>query len=134
MSMTLTQRTRHDRVISAMETTLAGLAVSEEVRRGIELLDERVPGWDGYIDLGTFNIREPMACVLGQVYDGDGYYTGLEDLGLSANFEGAGDDEPTHAWRYGFTVRDGNSHSEDSEWDHLQGEWERAIRARRGSS
>ena len=45
-------------------------AVEERVRRGIELLDTKAPGWREKIDLKTLDVEGSCACVLGQVYGG----------------------------------------------------------------
>lgn len=52
------------------------------VQRGAELLDEKLPGWERKIDLGTLEISNPCLCVLGQAF---GEFTGglgLLQLGL----------------------------------------------------
>lgn len=64
-----------------METTEMPLA--ERIARGVDLLDEKHPGWDHNIDLDRLNIVDQRSCVLGQVF---GYYgDGLETLGLSGS-------------------------------------------------
>jgi hypothetical protein len=39
----------------------------ERVYRGVEYLDRVLPGWESFLDLGSFQIASPMSCVLGQL-------------------------------------------------------------------
>ena len=41
--------------------------VTERVKRGAALLDEKDPGWWGAIDLGKLDLRSKCDCVLGQL-------------------------------------------------------------------
>lgn len=46
--------------------------------KGAELLTSRKPGWFRGFDLNEFNINDPWACVLGQLYGT--YSTGKREL------------------------------------------------------
>ena len=39
-----------------------------QVQKGARLLDERMPGWEGKINLLTLNIKDCHQCILGQLY------------------------------------------------------------------
>jgi len=41
--------------------------ITERVKRGAALLDEKDPGWWGGIDLGKLDLRSKCDCVLGQL-------------------------------------------------------------------
>lgn len=85
---------------------------AEDVRAGMELLDERGPdGWERRIDLQRLNISSCEECVCGQLYGN--YADALPKLGINS---GRG---------YGFVMSNRASTRE------LQVEWERAIAERR---
>jgi len=50
------------------------------VKKGIFLLDEKVPGWREKIDVAELDMTSPCHCILGQV-TGD-YFLACEDLSL----------------------------------------------------
>ncbi|WP_285647761.1 hypothetical protein [Lentzea sp. NBRC 102530] len=54
--------------------------MATRVARGVALLDEKKPGWDGHIHLPTLDIMYGTYCVLGQVFGN--YDTGARILGL----------------------------------------------------
>ena len=53
---------------------------AEAVAKGIQLLDEKVPGWHERIDLRDFDMSSGARCVLGQIYGT--YEKGLCELEL----------------------------------------------------
>ncbi len=55
----------------------------EQVRRGIALLDEKLPDWHRTFDPSTLNVGSAAMCVLAQASGGE-YADGLVLLGLSA--------------------------------------------------
>lgn len=57
-------------------------SLATRVRRGVALLDEKVPGWHQRIDVETLDVNLCSKCVLGQLFRGN------YDLGLSVVFEG----------------------------------------------
>ena len=85
--------------------------VSEYVKAGAELLDEKKPDWYTRVDLDTLDIGLASECVLGQVF---GYYThGLNALDIT------GDDS-----LYGFSRHVGHP---SSAWDELNECWAKEI-------
>lgn len=98
-------------------------AIPERVARGVALLDEKLPGWDGRIDLDNLDLTNACDCILGQEFDDpfrDGYYVGLDEL-----FSGSTDE----AIQHGFNVDTGGI-----EWSLLEVEWRRVVLARREGS
>lgn len=65
-------------------------ALRERVEAGVNLLDQKVPGWAERIDVYTLNIASTRCCVLGQLF-GD-FGLGLFKLYL----------EPTGSKHFGF--------------------------------
>ena len=57
---------------------------SEDVSRGVALLDEYYPGWRDEIDLGKLNMSSSDNCILGQLYGSyaDGIYVLWDGYGL----------------------------------------------------
>lgn len=88
--------------------------IATRVAKGVAMLDERRPGWEGQIDLITLDIMSTDTCVLGQVYGG--FHTGIRDL----NFDGV--------WEMGFDC-DVHSSMRDQhlEFYELTQEWTRVI-------
>ena len=90
------------------------------VARGVDLLNERVPGWEDKINLDKLDISSTCNCVCGQVAKRQGKFwsrfrNGLNILGLELN----------QAEEYGFDCygRIG--------YDRLDDEWSKVIRAKR---
>jgi hypothetical protein len=53
------------------------------VARGAALLDEKRPGWERRIDLGTLTLHDPCGCIVGQLCGtGIWFGEGLEMLGI----------------------------------------------------
>lgn len=87
----------------------------EDIARGVELLDETVPGWDSRIDVETLNIASPVKCVLGQLFGG--YGDGLRALSgpmTRADVVGI---------RYGFMPRSSVITSVDDGWPAALASW-----------
>jgi hypothetical protein len=80
------------------------------VRRGAELLDERLPGWRKAIDPDALDMSDGCDCILGAIF-GD-YDKGLDVLGL---------DPLREAQRYGFYLGPGQT------WSKIQNAWLRVI-------
>lgn len=53
---------------------------SIKIKRGVELLNEKSPGWHSKIDLDRLDMADRDDCVLGQLF-GD-YFDGLEAIGV----------------------------------------------------
>lgn len=104
------------------------------VARGVALLDEKDSGWwnggdgmskpmiggmVGHIDLGTLNLLNCNACILGKRYQyGSNHYEGaLVALGLT----------PQQGYAYGFNIQD-DSDRAVSAWTEL---WVSVIKSRR---
>lgn len=65
------------------------------VWRGARLLDKKMPGWVGRIDVGTLNMGDNLSCVLGQLFRS--YGEGLYNLGHpSAVWHGFNIDSPSY--------------------------------------
>jgi hypothetical protein len=84
---------------------------SKRVARGAQLLDEKVPGWERRIHVGTLDIATTTHCVLGQVFGSYGRGTAL--LGLQSR-----------GGSYGF------SRERPGEWNELNAEWRRFLAER----
>ncbi len=54
----------------------------EQVARGADLLDTRLPGWRERINPVNFCLSDPDRCVVGQLFGG--YREGLAFLGITA--------------------------------------------------
>ncbi len=50
-----------------------GVTITSRVKRGIKLLDQKVPDWCDKIDLKRLNTESTYLCVLGQVYGTTGH-------------------------------------------------------------
>lgn len=96
--------------------------VAERVAKGVELLDDKVPGWRDRVN-ATVSVASTSNCILGQLYGN--YWTGTRRLGIGGFF-GSGAD-------YGFNgkifTHDGMlvlvSYAEDCE--NLTEEWHRVL-------
>lgn len=113
--------------------------ITEAVRRGIVLLNEKNPGWLDDIDIKDLDLASSCYCVLGQLYNGfiRGAYTLFNGEG---NFVEYG--------RYGFEYNSNydylnNQKAEldewgDSAWDwgypELEAVWKRELLALKASS
>jgi hypothetical protein len=86
--------------------------IPTRVAKGVALLDEKAPGWVGFINLADFSISTTDNCVLGQVYGS--YDEGMEELSLR---------DPE---LYGFDVE---THGMTGilEFRRLQAEWVRVL-------
>lgn len=98
---------------------------AERVARGAALLDEKVPGWDRRINLGSLDLGDGDCCIIGQLFPGDGKYlsnysAGIDALGLFSE-EGPPWPVDDHGFDAmgGFAIR------------MLEAEWRRVIKARR---
>jgi hypothetical protein len=54
--------------------------IRPEVQAGVTLLDERVPGWRGRIDVDDLDLSSKRECVLGQLYGH--FQEGVQQLGI----------------------------------------------------
>lgn len=62
-------------------------SLSTRVRRGVALLDEKVPGWHNRIDVDELDLTDTCHCVLGQI-TGQSYWTVIEGwLGLTSRVD-----------------------------------------------
>ena len=85
--------------------------IPPNVRRGAEMLDERLPGWRDRVNPGRLKLDSECGCVLGQVLGG--YSEGVKLLGLNDR----------DAERYGFWTRGRQS------WDRLTEGWKALVSA-----
>jgi len=102
--------------MSTNKARQAALAIEREADRrvaaGAALLDEKVPGWRGKIDLETLNIADGHSCALAQV-SGSTFNDGL------AKYHIAG------APQYGFSIYD----RDEVSYAALNEAWARALAA-----
>ena len=101
-----------------------------EILRGMDLLDEKSPGWEEHIELDRLDQGEPTwrenaagrecGCVLVQVF-GD-YIEGIDELDVDA----------LDAIEYGFVCGDGWEYDDTvrREYKTLTSWWKRLFRAR----
>jgi hypothetical protein len=53
------------------------------VVKGVALLDEKRPGWERLINLGTLDIQSGTHCVTAQLSGANDWRTGMNQLGLT---------------------------------------------------
>lgn len=100
-------------------------SAEQAVRKGIALLDEKVPDWRSKIDWREFDIAYADKCVLGQVFgwqkNGDsGFEHGLIEFGLACcNGTCCAQEGKPSANLYGFTT----SCQDDHTFEQLQDAW-----------
>lgn len=97
--------------------TVTPTVIDPRVRRGAELLDERMPGWADRIDLDKFNLASGHCCVRGQLGDD------------------AICDETIETWvSHGWYVREYDTREEHRAYAELEQDWRLAILSRRQAS
>lgn len=89
--------------------------LQERVERGVELLDERYPGWLDEVWVDGLDMNSCSDCVLGQLYDCS-FINGLRTLEIN----------PGYAWCYGFDLAD-EERQDDVLWSALETVWKYAI-------
>ena len=92
----------------------------EAVRRGMEVLDTKQPGWEERIDLDTLEVESIDDCILCQVL-GIGFTQGARKL-LGVKAMSMVSDS---TYQYGFNCGD------DYTYEELDAVWTAAIKARR---
>lgn len=98
----------------------------ERIARGMQLLDERLPGWEQKIDLETLDIANSRCCVVSQSFDDGRAYGrayGKYTHGLLQLFP----DGPAMDIDFGFFTQSNEAHLLPA----LTAAWKRAITARR---
>lgn len=96
--------------------------IATRVAKGVALLDEQVPGWDGHIDLIKLDVKSTDRCVLGQVFGN--YSEGCDRLGLWEEEE----THQTHPVLYGFEITEERWYrSADQQYFDLTQEWIRVL-------
>lgn len=93
----------------------------ERVQNGAALLDVRVPGWANLIDVGTLDLGESCACVLGQL-EGT-FWAGARRL-WPLRFAWI---RHRAAVAHGFQVADGFMAEEERDYQLLQDAWVEEI-------
>jgi hypothetical protein len=87
------------------------------VAKGVALLDEKRPGWERELDLGTLNIRSGEHCVTAQLSGmrrGDqSYLVGMDLLNLTEGNEGS-------YVAHGFNAEDPQAMDDDEEYDQAK--------------
>lgn len=83
--------------------------IPDEIKEGMKLLDQEVPGWRGKVDPNWLIMNNCTHCILGQLFGN--YSDGADALGLS-DFEGQ---------HYGFELTVGMS------WEELTQAWKEAL-------
>jgi hypothetical protein len=122
-----------ERLRNAESFTSTG-AVDDETReffhaniaRGMEWLDEHMPGWSSRIDVETLDLGEPCRCVLGSL-DGN-YYEAMLRAG-HAEVDDLGIIRPDWKWAvdHGFAT---TSTLDFESWDVLTGLWKQRLAMR----
>jgi hypothetical protein len=88
----------------------------DAVARGVELLDEKVPGWRQKITLDKLAMSSCSRCVIGQIF---GYFDDLALIGGTAWLQ------PGY---FGFDLGLGDAPAESlATWDALTDAWREAI-------
>lgn len=105
---------------------------TENVARGIALLDEKQPGWFNRIDLEELNLGSCFKCVLGQLFSNVGLNEARSPYskGINTIFSGQSNIGAVGAGDCGFTLCDNNP---AADWDELRCTWVRAIVAKRNA-
>lgn len=96
--------------------------IPEEVKAGIALLDEKVPGWRERIDLNQLKMEYCFSCILGQVF-GE-YVFGLRQLGIATDDDSEFDPEE-QAVNLGFQSNRRNGICLD--YGYLNQAWKEAL-------
>jgi hypothetical protein len=96
--------------------------IVESVKRGVALLDEKVPDWRSKIDLATLDMNDTDHCVVGQV-TGDFFYTGMKRLFPATT--------PSTNWaaatEHGFYIPDDKVADTTEQHEALRDEWRKVI-------
>lgn len=71
--------------------------IPANVKRGAQLLDERLPGWRSHVDPDQLDVSSGCRCPLGQIF-GD-YADGADLLGLDARTEQANHGFMPQGWQ-----------------------------------
>lgn len=74
---------RYSGTVQREEEDMLDEVLSERVKRGVALLNERVPNWRACVDTASLDLGSGLACVLGQIFGS--YEKGLATLGLTAS-------------------------------------------------
>jgi hypothetical protein len=83
--------------------------IESRVARGAALLDERLPGWDGLIDLGRLSLSSPCNCILGQTWGESGFSGAPTAFELQADaLDLSSDDEIDYGFNAGQDGYDGS--------------------------
>lgn len=102
---------------TADEVTASAAPLSESVACGAELLDEKMPGWAGKIDVSTLNLASALHDILFQLF-GDDSPENTEHVGVRSE----------DAERFGFALRDPQG------YPRLTALWRSAIASRLDAS
>lgn len=112
----------------------------QQIAAGMQLLDEKMPGWADQINVGTLDLNMSSRCVLGQLM-GDFFNYDVGALfGRAHSFTWDFEDyilTDAHGFSAGLWERDGdnsdvNSPGSTARYYALTNEWRAAINARRG--
>lgn len=100
--------------------------IPEEIKAGMALLDEKVPGWREKVNPQQLNMAYCFTCILGQVF---GEYThGLKRLGIADDEEVYSEFDPEtneQAQNLGFQSKVHNGIWLD--YDYLNKAWKEAL-------
>ena len=105
----------------------------DEIIAGANLLDEKLPEWEGRQDLEKLDLASPCNCVLGQSEDERDYWTTLRKLCPNAQSEVEID---KFSASHGFYINDFDeafvmSEQEVKTYNQLTQEWKQFITERR---
>jgi hypothetical protein len=105
------------------------VSITDDVARGMALLDEERPGWEAQIDLDRLELASDCGCILGQIFASeiDDYYTSPYEKGLvTLDIDG-----PQKEADLGFYARPKPDAPDWLDWLGLEDEWVRQITRRR---
>jgi len=106
--------------------------IERSVKRGVRLLDRKVPDWREEIVTGELDMASGQACILGQVFMDKingfrtGYEAGVDVLGLEG-------EDSQYGFNYPINMPQNYQHFVDAEavWSALAEEWVRQINKKR---
>jgi len=92
------------------------MTVEERVKRGVRLLDKKIPDWRSQLEATKLDMSSCYNCVLGQLY-GE-YLRGLEVLNIERNY---------FAENLGFDIFNYPTNTCKNDYNELQQTWEKEL-------
>lgn len=104
------------------------------VAKGAALLDEKKPGWERRIDLGTLDVQSGYSCVTAQLSGADSWYRGMEQLGLTAGDSGTYVSHGFNAESHDAMEDEAEEYDQDDAYATLNSLWRELIESRLAAS